>query len=132
MSYRFFVNGDAVEVEVPGMRRLLDVLREDLALTGTKEGCGEGECGACAVWIDGALVNSCLVPAIQVDGADMSSPGNPAAAMGLSARYAVSKRRYPNATAKNPTMLMTEPIQNPRWTVLSAESDVSSTPALTL
>ena len=68
MSYRFFVNGDAVEVEVPGMRRLLDVLREDLALTGTKEGCGEGECGACSVLLDGAVVDSCLVPICQVDG----------------------------------------------------------------
>ena len=68
MSYRFFVNGDPVEVEVPGMRRLLDVLREDLALTGTKEGCGEGECGACSVLIDGAVVDACLVPVCQVDG----------------------------------------------------------------
>ena len=68
MSYRFFVNGDPVEVEVPGMRRLLDVLREDLALTGTKEGCGEGECGACSVLLDGAVVDSCLVPVCQVDG----------------------------------------------------------------
>ncbi|MEP7040366.1 MAG: (2Fe-2S)-binding protein [Chloroflexota bacterium] len=71
MSYRFFVNGDPVEVEVPGMRRLLDVLREDLALTGTKEGCGEGECGACSVLLDGAVVDSCLVPVCQVDGASV-------------------------------------------------------------
>ncbi len=68
MSFRFNVNGASVEVEVPGMRRLLDVLREDLALTGTKEGCGEGECGACSVMLDGAVVDSCLVPICQVDG----------------------------------------------------------------
>ena len=71
MSYRFLVNGDPVEVEVPGMRRLLDVLREDLALTGTKEGCGEGECGACSVLLDGAVVDACLVPICQVDGASV-------------------------------------------------------------
>ena len=67
-TWRFAVNGDQVEVEAPGMRRLLDVLREELALTGTKEGCGEGECGACTVLLDGAPVDSCLVPVCQVDG----------------------------------------------------------------
>src|SRR5436190_24088411 len=68
-TWRFAVNGEGVEVEAPGMRRLLDVLREDLGLTGTKEGCGEGECGACTVLLGGAAVNSCLVPAIHADGA---------------------------------------------------------------
>jgi aerobic carbon-monoxide dehydrogenase small subunit len=68
MTYRFTVNGGEVDVDVPGMRRLLDVLREDLRLTGTKEGCGEGECGACSVLIDGAVVDSCLVPVCQVEG----------------------------------------------------------------
>jgi aerobic carbon-monoxide dehydrogenase small subunit len=67
-AWRFSVNGDPVEVVAPGMRRLLDVLREDLALTGTKEGCGEGECGACTVILDGAVVDSCLVPICQVEG----------------------------------------------------------------
>jgi carbon-monoxide dehydrogenase small subunit len=71
VSYRFSVNGEPVELEVPGMRRLLDALREDLALTGTKEGCGEGECGACSVLVDGAVVDSCLVPVCQVEGADV-------------------------------------------------------------
>jgi aerobic carbon-monoxide dehydrogenase small subunit len=65
---RFLVNGSPAEVDVPGMRRLLDVLREDLQLTGTKEGCGEGECGACSVLLDGQVVDSCLVPMSQVDG----------------------------------------------------------------
>lgn len=63
------VNGEAHKVEVPQMKRLLDVLREDLNLTGTKEGCGEGECGACAVLVNGELVNSCLVPVLQANGA---------------------------------------------------------------
>lgn len=65
---RLTVNGEPVEVDVPGMRRLLDVLREDLGLTGTKEGCGEGECGACTVLLDGAPVDSCLVPISQCAG----------------------------------------------------------------
>jgi aerobic-type carbon monoxide dehydrogenase small subunit (CoxS/CutS family) len=60
------VNGRRVRVSAPPMKRLLDVLREDLGLTGTKEGCGEGECGACTVLVDGAPVNSCLVPVAQV------------------------------------------------------------------
>ena len=55
------------------MSRLLDVLREDLRLTGVKEGCGEGECGACSVLIDGELVNSCLVPLLQVEGASITT-----------------------------------------------------------
>ena len=65
---RFKVNGTPVDVATPGGRRLLDVLREDLRLTGTKEGCGEGEFGACSVFVDGEVVNSCLVPVSQVDG----------------------------------------------------------------
>jgi aerobic carbon-monoxide dehydrogenase small subunit len=69
--FRFTVNGVVTDVDVPGMRRLLDVLREDLALTGTKEGCGEGECGACTVLLDGAPVDACLVPICQVDGAEV-------------------------------------------------------------
>jgi carbon-monoxide dehydrogenase small subunit len=68
MTYHLTVNGRATEVDAPGMRRLLDVLREDLGLTGTKEGCGEGECGACTVLVDEAVVVSCLVPLCQVDG----------------------------------------------------------------
>jgi carbon-monoxide dehydrogenase small subunit len=65
------VNGESKSIDVPPMKRLLDVLREDLHLTGTKEGCGEGECGACAVLLNGELVNSCLVPALQASGATL-------------------------------------------------------------
>jgi aerobic-type carbon monoxide dehydrogenase small subunit (CoxS/CutS family) len=71
MSVGFTVNGRPVTAEVPGATRLLDVLRERLRLTGVKEGCGEGECGACSVLIDGALAVSCLVPVGQVDGCDV-------------------------------------------------------------
>ena len=63
------VNGVEHRLRTHPMARLLDVLREELRLTGTKEGCGEGECGACSVLIDGELVNSCLVPVLQVEGA---------------------------------------------------------------
>ena len=73
MTYRLTVNGAEVEIEAPGMRRLLDALREDLGLTGTKEGCGEGECGACSVLVDGQVVDSCLVPLCQVDGATVQT-----------------------------------------------------------
>jgi aerobic carbon-monoxide dehydrogenase small subunit len=73
MSFAFTVNGEAVEVEATGMRRLLDVLREDLALTGTKEGCGEGECGACSILLDGAVVDACLVPVSQAQGASVQT-----------------------------------------------------------
>ncbi|MGH2428210.1 MAG: (2Fe-2S)-binding protein [Candidatus Limnocylindria bacterium] len=73
MSIRLSVNGEPTEVEVPGMRRLLDVLREDLGLTGTKEGCGEGECGACSVLLDGQVVDSCLVPVSQCQGASVQT-----------------------------------------------------------
>ena len=67
------VNGESHKVEVFPMARLLDVLREELRLTGTKEGCGEGECGACTVILDGQIVNSCLVPVAQVNGADITT-----------------------------------------------------------
>ena len=73
VGVEFRVNGSAVRVDVPPMKRLLDVLREDLQLYGTKEGCGEGECGACAVLLDGDLVSSCLVPVLQVAGAAIST-----------------------------------------------------------
>jgi carbon-monoxide dehydrogenase small subunit len=67
----FTVNGVRVSVRAYPMERLLDVLRSELSLTGTKEGCGEGECGACAVLIDGALADSCLIPVGQAEGASV-------------------------------------------------------------
>ena len=67
------VNSVARSVCAYPMARLLDVLREELRLTGTKEGCGEGECGACSVWLNGELVNSCLVPVAQVHGASVTT-----------------------------------------------------------
>ena len=66
---RLTVNGDVLDVDAPPLARLLDVLREQCGLTGTKEGCGEGECGACTVLMDGQLVNACLVPVLHADGA---------------------------------------------------------------
>jgi aerobic carbon-monoxide dehydrogenase small subunit len=67
----FTVNGQQASVNTFPMERLLDVLRNELQLTGAKEGCGEGECGSCSVLMDGKLVNSCLVPALQADGANV-------------------------------------------------------------
>ena len=73
LKIKFSVNGEARSVEAFPLERLLDVLREQLHLTGTKEGCGEGECGACTVLIDGRIVNSCLVPVAQVEGASIKT-----------------------------------------------------------
>lgn len=71
MTIAFRVNGEEVQVVTHPMARLLDVLRQELRLTGTKEGCGEGECGACAILLNGAIVNSCLVPVLQASGAEL-------------------------------------------------------------
>ena len=69
----FTVNGQLRTVRAHAMERLLDVLRDELGLTGTKEGCGEGECGSCSVLMDGILVNSCLIPVLQANGADITT-----------------------------------------------------------
>jgi carbon-monoxide dehydrogenase small subunit len=83
VTYSFTVNGEDVALDAPGMRRLLDALREDLGLTGTKEGCGEGECGACSVLVDGQVVDSCLVPLSQVEGKSVLTVEGLAPATGL-------------------------------------------------
>jgi len=73
VQVRCTVNGREVEIVDHPLARLLDVLRTKLHLTGTKEGCGEGECGACSVLVDGQLVNSCLVPLSHVDGSTLTT-----------------------------------------------------------
>ncbi len=67
------INGHAFDLEIPSSRTLLEVIREDLGLTGTKEGCGQGECGACTVILDGKTVNSCLILAVQADGKQITT-----------------------------------------------------------
>ncbi|HYF83851.1 MAG TPA: (2Fe-2S)-binding protein [Clostridia bacterium] len=71
MRVEMIVNGNKYSLEVEPERRLLDVLREDIGLTGTKEGCGEGECGACTVIMDGLAVNSCLIMIGQIGGKEI-------------------------------------------------------------
>jgi aerobic carbon-monoxide dehydrogenase small subunit len=73
LTITFTLNGTAHTLDVYPMARLLDALREQLRLTGTKEGCGEGECGACTVLLNGEVVNSCLVPMAQVEGAEITT-----------------------------------------------------------
>jgi aerobic-type carbon monoxide dehydrogenase small subunit (CoxS/CutS family) len=73
MTISVTLNGKRRKIGAHPMKRLLDVLREDCGLTGTKEGCGEGECGACTVLVDGVAVDSCLVPVAQVDGASLTT-----------------------------------------------------------
>ena len=67
-TIQFMLNGQPIAIEVKPWRTLLEMIREDLNLTGTKEGCGHGECGSCTVMMGGKTVNSCLVPALEADG----------------------------------------------------------------
>jgi carbon-monoxide dehydrogenase small subunit len=71
MNITFRLNGDEITTDVKSNRRALDFIREDLGLAGTKEGCGEGECGACTIIVDGKAVNSCLMFAVEFDGKDV-------------------------------------------------------------
>lgn len=83
MKIEVTINGDLRALETEGHRRLLDVLRDDLGLVGSKEGCGEGECGACTVLLDGQPVNSCLVPVGQVQGSTLMTIEGMAGSDGL-------------------------------------------------
>jgi len=74
--FRFHVNGHPVEAQAPPMQRLLDVLRDTLLLTGTKNGCGRGNCGACTVIVNGQAVSACLTPVVQLEGADVQTVEN--------------------------------------------------------
>ncbi len=71
---KFILNGEEVSIKAEPLKRLLDVLREDFKTTGVKEGCGEGECGACSVILDGKLVNSCMIPVGAVEGCEITTP----------------------------------------------------------
>lgn len=73
MQIELTVNGEKRQLDVNPVERLLDVLRSTLDLTGCKEGCGEGECGSCSVYLDGTLVNSCLVPVLQAEGCEVNT-----------------------------------------------------------
>ena len=68
MKIKFRINSSNINIDVAPQKRLLDIIREDFNLTGTKEGCGKGECGACSVLFNGKIVNSCLIPAFQLSG----------------------------------------------------------------
>jgi len=112
---RLILNGQRANLGVHPLKRLLDVLREDCALTGTKEGCGEGECGACTVLVDGAPVNSCLVPVAQVAGTRVTT------IEGLSGRHPLQRAFVEHGGAQcgicTPGMIMAAIALGPRPTL---------------
>jgi len=112
---RLTLNGKRANLDVHPLKRLLDVLREDCALTGTKEGCGEGECGACTVLVEGAPVNSCLVPAAQVAGSRVTT------IEGLSGRHPLQRAFVEHGGAQcgicTPGMIMAAIALGPRPTL---------------
>jgi carbon-monoxide dehydrogenase small subunit len=111
---RLTLNGKRANLGVHPLKRLLDVLREDCALTGTKEGCGEGECGACTVLVDGAPVNSCLVPVAHVAGTRVTT------IEGLSGRHPLQRTFVEHGGAQcgicTPGMIMAAIALGPRPT----------------
>jgi len=115
VTMRFTLNGKRAKLGVHPLKRLLDVLREDCALTGTKEGCGEGECGACTVLVDGVPVNSCLVPAAQVAGTRVTT------IEGLSGRHPLQRAFVEHGGAQcgicTPGMIMAAIALGPRPTL---------------
>ena len=112
---RLILNGKRANLGVHPLKRLLDVLREDCALTGTKEGCGEGECGACTVLVDGAPVNACLVPVAQVAGSRVTT------IEGLSGRHPLQRAFVEHGGAQcgicTPGMIMAAIALGPRPTL---------------
>jgi aerobic-type carbon monoxide dehydrogenase small subunit (CoxS/CutS family) len=112
---RLILNGRRANLDVHPLKRLLDVLREDCALTGTKEGCGEGECGACTVLVGGAPVNSCLVPVAQVAGTRVTT------IEGLSGRHPLQRTFVEHGGAQcgicTPGMIMAAIALGPRPTL---------------
>jgi aerobic-type carbon monoxide dehydrogenase small subunit (CoxS/CutS family) len=117
----WIVNGERRTVEVPAARRLIDVLRQDLKLTGTKEGCGEGECGACTILLNGAAVVSCLIPAGQVENNSeiMTVEGLEKTPLGRTLQQAYSEKGAVQCGFCIPGMLISS------YTLLTRESNPS-------